>query len=103
MVIYTVNKIKLLTKREREVLQATFNHDGNIKIASDVLGMRLSTIQTHLYKNIFNKLQVNSLCGAHRTGLALKLIDLSISIEKAPPLFLSSSPALSSAVSNSDC
>lgn len=94
---------KILTQRELEVLQSIFNHDGDIdKVAAD-LSIDKGTVQTHLYKKIYNKLHVNTLAGATRTGQALKLIDLTISIQQVPPLFLSSSPEYSSAVSNSNC
>lgn len=78
----------ILTPREKEVLQTAFNYDGDLKTAADKLAISHITIRNHLHKNIFQKLMVNSLPGAFRVGLALKILDLRRSIANYPPDFL---------------
>jgi DNA-binding CsgD family transcriptional regulator len=75
-----------LTKRELDVLRATFNVDGDQRLAAHRLGISVCTLKTHLTR-VYRKLMVNNLCGAFRVGLSLQMLDLQASVEASPPAY----------------
>jgi len=64
-----------LSRRERDVLQALWDSEGERKAIASSLNMALPTVACHL-QGIFTKLDVKGRIGAIKKGIKLGLIEL---------------------------
>jgi ATP/maltotriose-dependent transcriptional regulator MalT len=70
---YNIEAMKLLTPRERDVLQGLVRHESEPEMAHR-LGIELTTVRTHIQR-LYRRLDVHSSQEAVLRSFALKLVD----------------------------